>query len=78
MTEGDNNQKYKYFCSISLLCISFTSQMVKTCMITLQEVEGWNAHNLITFSTLHSFYWKGKQTSATYRQQHMCNNNLDI
>ena len=40
MTEGDNNQRYKCFCSISVLCISFTSQMVKTCMTTLREVEG--------------------------------------
>ena len=46
---GDNDRRPKCFCSSPVLCISFTWQMVKTCVIRLQMVEGLDAHDQITF-----------------------------
>ena len=51
----DHKWRSKHFCSNSLLCISFTWQMVKTRVIRLRVIEGPNLCDQIAFCAFHSF-----------------------
>ena len=62
---GDNDQTSKRFCSIPVLCVSSTSQIVKTHVITLRGVEGRDARDQISFCAFHSFIVE-VQTNAGY------------
>ena len=53
---GENYRRSKRFSSSSLLCISFTRQMVQTLAIRLQVIEGPNARDQIAFCTFQSFF----------------------
>ena len=50
-----------------MLFVSFTWQVVKTCVIRLQGVEGQNVPDQIAFCALHSFL-EEVQTNADYMQ----------
>ena len=43
----DNDRRSKRFCSIAVLCVSFTRQIVKTRVIRLRVMEGPNARGQI-------------------------------
>ena len=45
----------KHFCSIAVLCVSFTWQIVKTHVIRLWKVADPNAYDQIAFCAFHSF-----------------------
>ena len=45
--------------TFDVLCVSFTLQMVKTCVIKLQGTEGPNARDQIAFNAFHSFFNSG-------------------
>ena len=57
--------KSKRFCSIAVLCVSFTRQIVKTRVITLRVTEGPNVRDQIAFFACHSFLME-VQTNADY------------
>ena len=50
-----NEKKKNTFAPTLYFCISFTWQMVETCMIRLRGVESRNAHDQIAFCAFHSF-----------------------
>ena len=52
---GDNDRRSKRFCSNTVLCVSFTWQMVKLRVIRSRGVEGWNARDQIALCVSHSF-----------------------
>ena len=62
---GDNDQRSKRFCSSAVLCVSFTSQMVKTRMFILRVIEGPSTHDQTAFSAFHTFLVE-VQTNAGY------------
>ena len=53
----DNDRRSKRFCSIAVLCVSFTRQIVKTRVIRLRVMEGPNARGQICLLCIlfHSF-----------------------
>ena len=63
--QRDNDRRSKRFCSNTVLCVSFTRQMVKIRVIRLRGVEGRNARDQITFCAFHSFLVE-VQTNAGY------------
>ena len=40
-----NDRRTKHFCSITVLCVSFTRQILKTLVIRLRVIEGPNVHD---------------------------------
>ena len=55
----------KRFSYNAVLCVSFMSQMVKTCVVRVQGVECRNARDQIAFCVFHSFLVE-VQTKAGY------------
>ena len=49
------HRRCKRFCSIAVLCVSFTWQMVKTRVIRLRGAEGRDARDQTAFRAFHSF-----------------------
>ena len=47
-------ERSKRFCSIAVLCVSFTLQIVKTRVIKLRVIQGLNGSDQITFCAFHS------------------------
>ena len=45
----------KRFCSIAVLCVSFTRHIVKTRVIILRVIANSNARDQIAFCAFHSF-----------------------
>ena len=71
-SSGDSDRRSKHFCSIaSVLCVSFTWQMVKTRVIRLRVIEGPNAHDRSAFCAFHSFLVE-VQTNAGYIHADAC------
>ena len=68
---GDNDRRSKRFCSIAVLCVSFTWQIVKTRVIRLRVIEGPNARDQIAFCAFHSFLVE-VQTDAGWCWLHTC------
>ena len=63
--------------TLLLHCVSFTWQIVKTRVITLQVIEGLNSRDQIAFfASIHS-KWKSKRMLTTYMRR-MRNNNLGL
>ena len=62
---GDNDGKSKHFCSSAVLCVIFTRQMVKTCVISLRVIDSPNARDQSMFSVFHTFSVED-QTIAGY------------
>ena len=56
----------KRFCSIAVLCVSFTRQIVKTPVIILRVIANPNAGDQIAFCAFHSFLVE-VQTNAVWR-----------
>ena len=63
---GDNDRRSKRFCSSAVLWVSFTWQMVKTRVISVQAIESPNTRNQITFCAFPSFLVKSKRMLAAY------------
>ena len=62
---GNNDRRSKRFCSNAVLCVGFTWQIVKTHVIRLGGVEGWNVRDQIASCALHTFLVE-VQTNAGY------------
>ena len=67
---GDNDQRSKRFCSIAMLCVSFTCQMVKTRVIRLRGVEGRDARGQIAFCAFHSFFVEFQTNAGNIHATH--------
>ena len=62
---GDKDRRSKRFCSVVVLCVCFTLEIVKTRVIRLLVIEGPNARDQIAFCAFHSFLVEA-QTNAGY------------
>ena len=62
---GDKGRRSRCFCSDAVLRVGFTWQMVKTHVMRLRGVEGWNGRDKIASCALHSFLVE-VQTNAGY------------
>ena len=52
LQSAGNNDR---FCTIAVLCVSFTLQIVKTHMIRIRVIEGPNMHDQSVFCAFHTF-----------------------
>ena len=62
---GDNDRRSKHFCSIAVLFLSFTWEIVKARVIRLRVIESPNARDQIAFCSFHSFLVE-VQANASY------------
>ena len=73
---GDNDRRSKRFCSSVVLCVIFTSQMVKNVcdqihMIRIWVIEGANVHDQIVFCTFHTFLVEVQMNSSHIHATHV-------
>ena len=72
------DRRSKHFCSIAVLCVTFTWQIVETRdQITSDRRSKINVPDEIVFGAFHSFLVKSKWMLATFMRW-MRNNNLEI
>ena len=67
---GDNDRRSKRFCSIAVICVSFTWQIVKTRVIRLRMIKGPNARDQIGFCTFHSFLVEVQSNAGYIHRTH--------